>query len=35
MSEQAAPVPSRAVEVDAGDRFREECGICAIFGECN
>ena len=32
MSQQAVPILSRAIEVDDGDHFHEECGICAIFG---
>ena len=32
MSTESTVCGSRLIEVDPKDRFREECGICAIFG---
>lgn len=32
MSNVPEPGGARSVEIDPQDRFREECGICAIFG---
>ena len=32
MSNEPIPAGAGSVEVDLEDRFREECGICAIFG---
>ena len=32
MSSERGQARNRAVKADSNDRFREECGICAIFG---
>ena len=32
MTTRSETVPTRSVEIDPRDGFREECGVCAIFG---